>query len=109
MRTHISKPEVSFRGRPLDPLIVPIVNGNGNTRESLVKAAWSIGVGFDQMMTTIAEATADLGHGRNFQTLKDGDSEAMEARNRLRQRMEVVNALQLEFQQLALTLQRGDA
>jgi hypothetical protein len=105
MRTIISKPEIAFRGRSLESLIVPIVNLNGNSQDSLARVALGVAMAMEQMMSTLAEATGELGHGRNFQTIKDGDQEAALARTILRQRMEVISAMQHEFQQLALKVQ----
>ena len=98
-RTLIGTASLGHRGQPLQKMIMPIVNLNGNSKKDLVGEAMKVAIALDEAMTVMARAAAELGHGRNFQT--SGPGEGMEARQRLYERVELLRALQGEFSAMA--------
>ncbi len=98
-RTLIGTASLGHRGQPLQKMIMPIVNLNGNSKTDLVNEAMNVVRALDEAVTVMARAAAELGHGRNFQTA--GNGEGFEARSRLYDRVELVRALQGEFSAMA--------
>jgi hypothetical protein len=76
-------------------LIVPVVNMNGNTREQLVEELQNA---FDKVRDAqYAVLACDWSHGRNFQTLPDGNALAIVARE---QKADIVRTLDDMHRQL---------
>jgi hypothetical protein len=87
-------------------LIVPTVNLNGNNGTSLVGMSLDIKHALEKASKTIADGM-DLGHGRNFQTLGSEHSTiAADARAALIERIQLLNGMADEFEQLALNIHR---
>lgn len=82
-------------------MTVPVVNMNGNSKESLVKHAMDIHHALEAAQKLIAES--DLAHGRNFQTLADPKFQ-FRAREEKTRDFRVLEAMSREYLDLAIAI-----
>lgn len=73
-------------------LVVPIINMNGNTADSLLDQLRGVMLSLSNAERAMAEAS-DVWHGRNFQTLKNGESISREAREAWHEQMRLVGQI----------------
>src|SRR5262249_22031432 len=98
--------EITINGAALSPLQRPLVNLNGNTREQLIthcSAVMEAAIVLDRALAMANE----IGHGRNYQTMPQGDTIASLMRDAIGDRRRVVLAIRAEFEQLGVDIQRG--
>jgi hypothetical protein len=98
--------EITINGASLSPLQRPIVNLNGNTREQLIEHCRHVMDSARDLDRALAQAN-EIGHGRNYQTMPQGNVVASLMRDAIGDRRRVVLALVHEFEQLALDIQKG--
>lgn len=91
----------------MKPLIPPTPNLNGNTGTSLINQLTGIMSALDQVNKAFASAS-DIIHGRNFQTLKDGDRIRNEAEIAWIERRIMIEQLHNELLRMALSIQGLD-
>lgn len=82
-------------------LTAPVVNMNGNTKESLVAEVLAIRDALDAAKKLIANS--DLAHGRNFQFI-GGESVRASAQQDMRENFETLHKLSVAYMQLAIDI-----
>jgi hypothetical protein len=84
-------------------LVTPIVNLNGNTAESLIAQLKDVLNALHQLEQAMAKSS-DIWHGRNFQTMKDGDVVSQKARRAWNERQRMVGELHNEVLTMAAVI-----
>ena len=85
------------------PLVVPIPNMNGNSADSLLHRASEIRLAVQATVEAIRSGH-DLWHGRNFQTVLDGDIRQKLAQEAWHQRLAWLDELEREIEQLMIRM-----
>ena len=85
-------------------LITPISNLNGNTPESLIEQLKLVLHNINHLEASISSAS-DCWHGRNFQTVKDGDQVRLKAEFAWHDRREWLHQLHQDVTNMALEIQ----
>lgn len=86
---------------PAYALDVPVVNLNGSSKESLLNDYLAIMRALEAANKAMAEATP---HGRDFQTVKNGDHIAARAREAFHERRAIIRAIHAEFEAVAVAI-----
>jgi hypothetical protein len=91
----------------MKPLVTPVPNLNGNSAESLMEQLTDVRRALDNAIHAFALAS-DCIHGRNFQTMSEGDSLQRKAQEAWYERTAALNAMAKEIldMQLAIMEQR---
>lgn len=88
-------------------LQTPQTNMNGNTPSSLVDQLKDVLTSLNHVERAMSNAT-DIGHGRNFQTLADGENRARLAREAWRERMLTIHEIHDEVLEIARAIQQQE-
>jgi hypothetical protein len=91
----------------MKPLIAPMPNLNGNTGTSLINPLSDVRHALEETLQAFAKAS-DCIHGRNFQTLPDGEAVRREAADAWYERMRALDAMKDEILAMQLTIQERD-
>jgi hypothetical protein len=83
----------------------PIPNLNGNSKESLITELRTILDALRDADETIGKASA-VWHGRNFQTLRDGNAVQVRAQAAWDERRRMLNDFYKEVQDMAIEVSR---
>lgn len=85
-----------------DKLVIPVINLNGNSRQSLIDQALAVHKHLESAKNALAES--DLAHGRNYQTVPEMAGAAREQRRR---QYEALEQLSREFLTIAYEIQQA--
>ena len=88
----------------MDKLVVPTINLNGNTAESLVEQLKTVINAARELKLAIA-AASDVTHGRNFQLSLDPITQRIDATHAWGERWAAANQMEDDFTELALAIQ----
>jgi glucokinase len=88
-------------GSPAHALGVPVVNLNGSSKESLLNDYLAIMRALEAANKAMAEATP---HGRDFQTVPNGDWVGQKAREAFHERRALIRAMHAEFEAVAVAI-----
>jgi hypothetical protein len=86
---------------PAYALGVPVVNLNGSSKESLLQDYLAIMRALEAANKAMAEATP---HGRDFQTVPNGEWVGQKAREAFHERRALIRAMYAEFEAVALAI-----
>ena len=92
----------------MEPLVTPIPNLNGNSATSLINQITDVMDTLRKAIDAYAKASGDLTHGRNFQTVENGEYQRQLGQDALRERMMMLHVMHEELQAMALEIQRYD-
>jgi hypothetical protein len=84
-------------------LITPLVNNNGNSAEDLIQKLRNVMDRLRDVEAAMADAN-DVCHGRNFQTMPNGEVRRLDAQQAWGERRMDIVALREEVQELALSI-----
>jgi hypothetical protein len=100
--------QITVDGELWKPLLVPVVNLNGNSAHEMVDEVMDVRRALDGTISLLRKAVANVAHGRNFQTTEDVMRAVNEAQDAWVQRYIVLHIIQSELEDLALAIQRQD-
>ena len=86
-------------------LEIPVVNRNGTEKRELVEQFWTIKRMLEDVNTFMAGATP---HGRDFQTMSEGEVTAAKAREAFAERRTILRAMAREFEAVAIAINGQD-
>lgn len=85
------------------PLITPIVNLNGNSKDSLVQPLVEV-LHLCRQLQDAMNRASDVCHGRNFQTLPNANAQQSMAREAWAERCMAVEDLRRDIEALAIAI-----